>query len=45
MFAAWYSSGDQPMPKPGMSRPLLTTSIVVRDLGSGGGGGGGGSGG
>jgi hypothetical protein len=27
--AAAYSSGDQPMPNPGTSRPPLTTSIVV----------------
>ena len=33
--AASYSSGDQPVPNPGSSRPRLTLSMVVNDLASG----------
>jgi hypothetical protein len=32
--AATYSSGDQPTPKPGSSRPSLIRSIVVSDRAS-----------
>lgn len=30
--AAWYSSGDQPMPRPTSSRPPLKRSMLVREL-------------